>query len=118
MQNLDQIRAAKALEVAKETTRQDVSKLPAMIIANGLLAAAAFAAEEKEARKKMGKAMAGVAQHLGNPIHGISVLNGKTTVLAVIQALSTPPATTFDLQRATAEALAFLAYVKRFAEKD
>jgi CRISPR/Cas system CMR-associated protein Cmr5 small subunit len=118
MQNLDQIRAAKALETAKETTRQDVSKLPAIIITNGLLAAAAFADEEKESRIKMGKAMAGVAEHLANPVLGITVLRGKTTTKDMISALSTAPATSLDLQRATAEALAFLAYVKRFAEKE
>jgi CRISPR/Cas system CMR-associated protein Cmr5 small subunit len=45
MQNLEQIRAAAALAVADKTTKADVSKLPAMIISNGLLAATAFATE-------------------------------------------------------------------------
>ena len=47
MQNLEQIRAAKALAVASKTSKTAVSKLPAMILANGLLAATAFASEKR-----------------------------------------------------------------------
>ncbi len=52
MKNLEQIRAAAALKVAKLATKADVNKLPALIITNGLLSAAAFANE----RNKMGEA--------------------------------------------------------------
>jgi hypothetical protein len=36
----------------------------------------------------------------------------------MIKALSENPATSSDLQRATAEALVFFSYLKRFAAKD
>lgn len=122
MQNLDQIRAATALSLATKTTKQDVAKLPAMIITNGFLAAAAFADErsndDQPKRPEMQAAMNGVAGHLANPVHGIAILAGKNSVRAVLAALSGAGATTLDLQRATSEALSFLAYLKRFAAKD
>ena len=122
MQNLDQIRAAKALQEATHTTRQVVSKLPAMILSNGLLATAAFASEKKDGgqpkRAEMKNAMDAAAGHLCNPIHGIAVLSGRTTTEQLIDALSHDSADSLDLQRATAEALAFLAYLKRFTSKE
>ncbi len=48
MKNLEQIRAGKALTVAERTSKTSVSKLPAMILANGLMATAAFASEKKK----------------------------------------------------------------------
>ena len=124
MQNLDQIRAAAALPAAaaEKTTKQAVSKLPAMIIANGLLATAAFADEHKNEsdpkRKEMKNAMDAVAGHLANPVHGMAILNGCKDCRTLIERLTRAPATSLDLQRATTEALAFLAYVKRFATKE
>jgi CRISPR-associated protein Cmr5 len=118
MQNLDQIRAAKALASADSTSRQAVSKLPAMILQNGLLAATAFATEDKPARVKMKEAMMATAEHLANPRLGISLLANKTTAAEMMTALSSTQATSMDLQRATTESLAFLAYLKRFTTKE
>lgn len=126
MQNLDQIRAAKALEaVTREgslITKQTVSKLPAMIIANGLLAAAAFAGEQTNERKSKRPAMQAalnqVAEHLADPIHGITVLMGCNSAQGLIDKLALDQASSLDLQRATTEALAFLGYLKRFAVKE
>ena len=54
MQNLDQVRAAHALKEALKTDKAAVSKLPAMLLSNGLLGMLAFAAEaEKPKREKM-----------------------------------------------------------------
>jgi len=121
MQNLEQIRAAAASKVADKTNKTDVSKLPAMIIANGLLAAAAFAAESTQGggykREAMAEVLNGTAQHLANPVHGLTMLAGINNAEALIKALS-EKAGSAELQRATAEALAFIGYVKRFAQKE
>ena len=125
MQNLDQIRAAKALDAAKlkngkyRFTRADVAGFPALIIQNGLLAAFAYASEDgKDARKGIRFACDQTAEHLANTIHGIAVLANRRTGSALIDTLSKDPASTQDLQRATAEALAFFAFLKRFAAKN
>ena len=121
MQNLEQIRAAAALKVADKTNKTDVSKLPAMIIANGLLAATAFATESTKGggykREAMAEVLNGAAQHLANPVHGLTVLAGINNAGALVKALS-EKACSAELQRATAEALAFIGYVKRFAQKE
>jgi len=121
MQNLEQIRAAAALKVAEKTTKSDVNKLPAMIITNGFLAATAFATEESTGngykRQAMAEVMNGTALHLANPIHGLTVLKTINDARSMTRALS-ENASSVDLQRATAEALAFIGYVKRFAKKD
>lgn len=125
MQNLDQIRAAKALDAASHTTREAVSKLPAMIMQNGLLAATAFATEKsngKPKRKEMNNAMDAAAQHLKNPVHGLPTLAGCEDAGTLIHRLTRGhqdvKATPLDLQRATSEVLAFLSYLKRFATKE
>jgi CRISPR/Cas system CMR-associated protein Cmr5 small subunit len=116
MQNLEQIRAAAALAVAEKTTKSDVSKLPALILANGLLAAATFASEGDK-RPKMAAVIDGLASHLSNSVFGIGPLASCNNANSMIKALS-QHASSDDLQRATSEALAFIGYVKRFAQKD
>lgn len=121
MQNLDQIRASAALQAADKTSRQAVSKLPAMILQNGLLAATAFATEGKDGKPKrseMSAAMNSTADHLANPNLGITLLTGNNDAAKMTAALSSATATSLDLQRATTAALAFLAFLKRFATKD
>ncbi len=115
MQNLDQIRAAAALEPAKTLKRGAVSKLPSLILNNGLLSAAAFADAEGggENRGHLKEAMIATAKHLAN--RGIAAGN-TTTIRGLIQDLSGKDSLT--LQRATAESLAYLAYLKRFANPD
>jgi len=113
MQNLDQIRAAAALKLLPEGKphafdRSDVVGIPALILTNGLLAAAAFCCEEgKETRKGMKKAFAGIAAHLKE--------RGIIGSANLIDDLSNKDSLT--LQRATTESLAFIAYLKRFALK-
>jgi CRISPR/Cas system CMR-associated protein Cmr5 small subunit len=116
MQNLEQIRAAAALAVAYKTTKADVSKLPALILSNGLLAAAAFANEDEgKKRPKMAAVVTGLAEHLSNPTFGFESLRGCKKADSMIDSLT--KADSIELQRATAEALAFVGYVKRFARK-
>lgn len=123
-QNLDQIRARNALKAAQERdggrfrlTRSDVAGFPALVVQNGLLPAFAYAAEDgKSTRAGLRFACDRTADHLAR--HGIKVLNDITNAKGLIEALSNAPATSADLQRATAEALLFLSYLKRFAAKE
>jgi CRISPR/Cas system CMR-associated protein Cmr5 small subunit len=116
MQNLEQIRAAAAARLLPEGqrhpfTRADISSIPALIIGNGLLAAAAFCCEEgKDARRGMRTAFDGIADHLRS-----RDLTNVTTGRALADDLASKDSLT--LQRATAEALAFLSYLKRYALK-
>jgi len=125
MKNLDQIRAKNALSAAlmksgnkPHFTRTDVAGFPALIIQNGLLAAFAYAAEEgKTTRDGIRFACDKTTEHLADEEIGISVLKGKTKARGLVESLSSNKATCLDLQRATAEALQFFGYLKRFAEK-
>ncbi len=121
-QNLEQIRAAHALATLKgehgdQITRSEVNKLPAMIVANGLLAATAFAKEtnDKGEPKRMGmcEAMRSVATLLALDALGIEAMSGATDAGDIVTRLSA--AESAELQRATTEALAYLGYLKRFA---
>ena len=121
MKNLEQIRAAKALAVASKTSKTAVSKLPAMILANGLLAAAAFACETKKdgrtpKRSEMKAALDGAAEHLATAELSIPVLANAKTGNELIAKLSA--ADSVHLHRATSETLAFLSYLKRFTTKE
>jgi CRISPR/Cas system CMR-associated protein Cmr5 small subunit len=123
MKNLEQIRAANALIVAGETTKADVNKLPAMIIANGLLATAAFANEKsdkgKPKRPGMQSVVNGLARHLSGPqIDVVPRAENADQLIKLLSAKEDSQANSIRLQRATAEALAFISYVKRFATKE
>ena len=121
MKNLEQIRAARALADERNTTKRDVTKLPALIINNGLLATAAFAAETndkgKPKRGGMKEAIKSVAVHLGAMPGGIPVMKDAESAEDLIRRLTSPNAGPLDLQRATDEALAYISYLKRFATK-
>ena len=116
MKNIEQMRAVGALPVAEKTTKSDVNKLPAMIIASGLLATTAFANEHKAPgepkRKEMKAVMDGVATHLAT----LGIASGAKDSGSLVAKLAAAQST--ELQRATAEALAFIGYVKRFATKE
>lgn len=115
MQNLEQIRAAAALPVAAQLNRSAVSKLPGLILNNGLLAASAFcdAAGGGNNRPDQATAMDAVAVHLA----ARGIVGGHVqTIQSMITDLSARDS--LSLQRATSEALAFLSYLKRFATND
>jgi len=114
MQNLDQLRAAHALAAAPTTDKSSVAKLPGMILTNGLLATLSFACEEgKESRLKMKAAADALAQHLA---HILPEAGGATTGTNLGANLARRN-DALALQRATTEALSYLSYLKRFAEK-
>ncbi|VVM05378.1 type III-B CRISPR module-associated protein Cmr5 [Methylacidimicrobium tartarophylax] len=112
MQNLEQERACHALKQSKEKnfSRQDVSKLPALILGNGLLATAAFALDGRS-RSRMAAAMDAIADHLAN-----RKLTKKRSAEEMLDELSTK--NSLNLRLATEEALAYLVYLKRFARND
>jgi CRISPR/Cas system CMR-associated protein Cmr5 small subunit len=111
MDNLDQIRAQNALAVKPRVQKKHVTKLPALIVNNGLLAAAAFC-DDKSAELRT--AMDAVAEHLAD--RRIGRLTNATTAAAMVQELSAAGVSSEQLRLATAEALAYLSYLKRFAE--
>jgi CRISPR/Cas system CMR-associated protein Cmr5 small subunit len=115
MQNLEQIRAAAALPAALHLKRSAISKLPGLILNNGLLAASAFcdAPGGGNNRPDQARAIDAVAIHLA--ARGI-VGNQVNTIQLMIRDLSARDS--LALQRATSEALAFLSYLKRFATND
>lgn len=109
-QNLDQLRAASAVAPAAELSRSSISKLPGMILTNGLLSTAAFCDSGGENREDLRRAMIATIKHLAaRDILSPDVCN----IRGLIEDLGKKDA--FTLQRATSEALAFLAYLKRFA---
>jgi CRISPR-associated protein Cmr5 len=115
MKNLEQIRAAAALEPAKALDRSAVNKLPAMILNNGLLATIAFCHAESSGsnRPQMASALQATARHLA----GQKLLESETSdLIAFARDLSGRDS--HHLQRATAEALAFIGYLRRFAKKN
>ena len=121
MQNLDQIRADNALMAcglkavppgrATVTAVKDsaVTKLPALIVNNGLLAAAAFA--EKKGDELL-SAMDAVAWHLADErIRRLPKILKKTRYRTKHLAENDSQA----LRLASGEALSFLSYLKRYA---
>lgn len=115
MKNLEQIRAAAALPVSKNLKRSAISKLPGLILNNGLLATAAFCDAQGGGNNRPDqlKAMEAVAKHIA--ARGI-VGNQVATIQDMITDLSARDS--LALQRATSEAMAFLSYLKRFATND
>lgn len=115
MKNLEQIRAAAAAHVVNTQTnpaisRKHVAGLPALILSNGLLAAAAYCCEPgKGNRNELTLVFDAIARHL----HDQQLTEAKTGQ-DLINKLAEKDS--FTLQRATLESLAFLAYLKRFAK--
>lgn len=119
MQNLEQIRAAHALEFWQQpqcargqNEGEVISKLPALIINNGLLATAAFCKAKGGGHEAL---MLNVLEYLACPLIGILQVAGhrmnEDRFGALVRAASLDSLT---LQRATAEALAVIVYLKRF----
>lgn len=115
MKNLEQIRAAGAIEPAKKLDKSAVNKLPAMIMSNGLLATIAFCHSEGGGsnRSHMVEALKATASHLAK-----AGLTGKDVSGLESFAKDLSQRNSIDLQRATEEALAFIGYLRRFASKD
>ena len=102
-------------EVDEEFGGAVVSKLPSMILGNGLLATLAFAKSKGRGHEKV---MLGVIAHL--PAEGISAMpaperrgTADAPLDPAIRVLT--ERSSLVLQRATTEALAYLGFLKRFA---
>ncbi|QSR84639.1 type III-B CRISPR module-associated protein Cmr5 [Methylacidimicrobium sp. B4] len=114
MHNLEQERAKHALEKSKDLDRQAVNKLPALIMNNGLLATIAFATDG-DSRGGMAKAMDAIADHLAKRQLIERQLIGEVTAKKMLEALAGKESV--QLRLATEEALAYLVYLKRYAQK-
>jgi CRISPR-associated protein Cmr5 len=112
-QNLEQIRAKHALDRAADARKQNnegdcLSGYPSLIINNGLLATLAFSLDKEKQHLR-------VANAVGFHLHKSGVV-AQTTPGAAGLRDALVIADSYKLRRATAEALAFLAYLKRFAK--
>jgi CRISPR-associated protein Cmr5 len=115
-QNLEQLRASSALAQADKTRQQPgegncLSGYPSLIINNGLLAALAFSLDKQKQHLRVADA---IATHLHQRRVVPQPGAGGPGAKLLLDALS--KADSFTLRRATDEALAFLAYLKRFAK--
>lgn len=114
MKNLEQVRAKNALLAARKYVfggadggEAVAKKVPAMIRENGFLAAAAFAMEKEKGYAEVFDAC---ITHLSDP----EIRLAKNELLAdMVEKLS--GATSDRLRLVTAESLAFLNYLRRFA---
>lgn len=113
MQNLEQKRAAHALTVAQQVGRgkeggEVVKKVPAMIRENGLLGALAFAVETDEKGNPRNKGHRDVFEAIARYLQ-------LETPEHMLEELA--KADSAKLRAVTAESLAYLAYLRRFAGK-
>jgi len=115
-QNLEQVRARHAVDCAADVKKQSsegdcLSGYPSLVVNNGLLATLAFSLDKEKQHVRVANAVAYHLHKLGTvPQSGNGVPNANTLRDALVKADSQ------TLRRATGEALAFLAYLKRFAK--
>jgi CRISPR-associated protein Cmr5 len=115
VKSLQQVRAAHAIDKAQALHKRAVNKIPALILGNGLLPAAAFTLSDS--RKEMRDAFDAIADYLWKRGHLAEPPghNPGEPVVSMIRQLSRK--NSGELQRATAESLAYLGFLKRFAVK-
>jgi hypothetical protein len=120
MQNLEQIRARNALALAKEGALSGekkgevILKVAPLIQNHGLLATAAYSFTEKLAWERVFDA---IARHLADEDIGIVSADVKTRQ-DLMQYLTRRECTSETLKLATAEAMAWLTYARRFVKKE
>jgi hypothetical protein len=119
MQNLEQVRARNALAFAKsgavkgDQGGEVIKKVSPLIMNHGLLATAAYSFSEKEGWQKVFDA---ITTHLADP--AIAILPyGASTRDKLMECLTAEDATSELLKLATAEAMAWLTYARRFVRK-
>jgi CRISPR/Cas system CMR-associated protein Cmr5 small subunit len=116
-QNLEQIRAKNALNVKIERKESDskaiAKKVPSMIIENGLIATAAFACESnvKGYRSVFEN---GIIKHLADKDVGLFTKENMT-LEEFIEYLTGEVVSSAQLRVITAEVMAYLNYLRRFA---
>ena len=115
MQTLAQIRAKNALnkQVEPGAGGGDVLRsFPSLVKTDGFLAALAFASETKQDGKLKHRGEHGICRHIAEHLHALHI-SENTDPRQLAQELAEGDAS--KLRRATAEALAYLNYLKRFA---
>jgi CRISPR type III-B/RAMP module-associated protein Cmr5 len=125
MKNLDQIRAANALNAAAGNTFKGVNdggivkKIPTMIRENGFLGALAFACEkDKKGEPKNGdhhKVFEVILQHLKDPHVAVIKMDGSSVDALMTHVVAQ---SSVKLREITAESIAYLAYLRRFYSKE
>ncbi len=118
--NFEQLRAAHAFDAVSKGgfDRNDVNALPALIRSSGLLATAAFASVGQDARRGIWNVMDAVARHLRSEDFGpllTKIAHGAQQNPTKVMLHELAERDSHSLIRATAESLAFLSYLKRFA---
>lgn len=119
MQNLDQIRARNAHTFAREYNPRGVDggnvidKVPPLLLNHGLLATAAYSYTEKTGWVEVFDA---IARHLGDEnIHVVPATVRDRS--ALMEHLTDEGTTSETLKLATAEAMAWLAFARRFVKQ-
>ncbi len=119
MQNLEQTRARNALNFANQGAvsgdegGEVIKKVAPLIQNHGLLATAAYSFTEKEGWPRVFDA---IAQHLADKDIAI-VPNDVNDRQSLMKFLTQPGSTSETLKLATAEAMAWLNYARRFVKK-
>jgi len=119
MQNLEQIRARNVLNFSKtgaisgDKGGEVIKKIPPLILNHGLLATAAYSFTEKEGWQKVFDA---IAVHLADKDIGVvpESVKDRQTLMGFLTSKDT---TSESLKLATAEAMAWLQYARRFVTK-
>lgn len=124
MKNLAQVRAASALKFASSPVEklgkdggEAIKKVPPMIAANGLLAAMAFSLEEKKdsfQRPGYAAIFDAISDHLQSP--EISITKSTPTAKDLLKHLVAADSQVLKL--ATAEAMEWLSYARRFVRPE
>lgn len=117
MKNREQIRARNALEAAGETMAGPqggnvIDKIPPLIMNHGLLAVGAYAFEEKNQGYRA--VVDAIARHLADPEIGLMPRGCNDTEELMNHLVGVDSA---KLKLATAEAMAWLNYARRFIRK-
>ena len=119
MQNLEQIRARNALHFANQGAvsgdkgGEVIKKVAPLIQNHGLLATAAYSFTEKKGWQRVFDA---IAQHLADK--DIDIVSHEVKDRQTLMKFLTQPGTTSEtLKLATAEAMAWLTYARRFVKK-
>ncbi|NOY80078.1 MAG: type III-B CRISPR module-associated protein Cmr5 [Kiritimatiellaeota bacterium] len=121
MKNLDQIRAKNALAAADTGYKgvnegEVVKKVPTMIRENGILGALAFAAERNDKGKLKNEGHYSVFGAIITHLRSVKrIPDASMTVEQFIEHLAEVDAT--QLREITAETMAYLNYLRRFAGK-
>ena len=116
--NLEQIRAATALNAAEQKIAgakggEVIKKIPPLIMNHGLLAVGAYAYDEKTGYKG---AVDAIARHLSHP--DIRLVPDKCNDTDKLMRYLSEEADSVKLKLCTAEAMAWIDYARRFIKKD